>query len=173
VRPVQRVLVTTLTALGVAASAAPAGAGPESSRHDGADQRQVPVAIRVPDGNKRIAVMAAKGVQTYQCTNAAWVFVQPDAILDNQVLHSKGPVWTSVRDGSSVTAAAVANSPVDGAIPQLLLQANGHRAPGLLGTVTFVQRLTTRGGTAPAGSCTEGVTASVPYTATYTFWVAR
>ena len=170
--------VAALTALGAGAAAVPAGAAPDgSTQQTSTDQRRVPEAIRVPDGNRRIAVMPARGVQTYQCTNGAWTFLQPDAILRNhgqaQVLHSKGPVWTSVEDGSSVTAAAQASSPVPNAIPQLLLKSTANRGPGLLGTVTYVQRLNTTGGLAPTGSCTDGVTASIPYTADYTFWIAR
>ncbi|HEU5473508.1 MAG TPA: DUF3455 domain-containing protein [Actinophytocola sp.] len=169
-RKVSMGLVAAVAAVGFAAGAVPASGGPES------DQRGVPEQLRVPDGNRRIATMPARGVQTYQCTAGAWVFLQPDAILEfrgrAQVLHTRGPVWTSVRDGSSVPAAAVANAPVAGAIPQLLLQANGHRGPGLLAEVTYIQRLNTTGGLAPAGTCTDGATASVQYTADYTFWVA-
>ncbi len=136
----------------------------------------VPEQIRVPEGNTRIAVMSARGVQTYQCTNAAWTFLQPDAILQSdwrpQVLHTRGPVWTSVIDGSSVTAAVVASAPVPNAIPELLLSATAHREPGLLAAVTYVQRLDTTGGLSPTGGCTEGRTASVPYTADYAFWTA-
>jgi hypothetical protein len=76
-------------------------------------------------------------------------------------------------DGSSVTAAAQANSPVPNSIPQLLLKSTGNRGPGLLSAVTFVQRLNTTGGASPTGACTDGVTASVPYTADYAFWVAQ
>ena len=158
-------VVVLATAGGGAANAAPAG------------HRQVPEAIRVPEGNQRIAVMPARGVQTYQCTAGAWTFLQPDAILRHhgraEVLHSRGPVWTSVTDGSSVTAAAQASSPVEGTIPQLLLRSTGNRGPGLLGEVTYIQRLNTTGGVSPTGTCTEGETASVPYTADYTFWVAK
>jgi hypothetical protein len=160
-------LVAALAAVGVGA-AAPAGAtaGP-----------RVPDAIKVPDGNKMIAVMPARGVQTYQCASNAWVFVQPDAILTSfgrpEILHTKGPVWTSVVDGSSVTGSAVANSPVPDAIPELLLKSVGNRGPGRLADVTFIQRLHTKGGVAPTGSCGEGVTASVPYSADYAFYVAR
>jgi hypothetical protein len=111
-----------------------------------------------------------------QCTAGAWTFLQPDAILRNhgraQVLHTKGPVWTSVVDGSSVTGASQASSPVPNAIPELLLKATANRGPGLLGSVTYIQRLHTTGGLAPAGACTEATTVSVPYTADYAFWVA-
>jgi hypothetical protein len=161
--------VGALAAVGLGGAAAPAGAAPQG--HD------VPDIIKVPAGNKKIAEMSARGVQTYQCTNGAWVFVQPDAILRDhgraEVLHSKGPVWTSTRDGSSVTAAAQASSPVPGAIPELLLKATGNRGPGVFAGVTYIQRLDTRGGVTPSGACTEGATASVPYTANYAFWVAE
>jgi hypothetical protein len=159
--------VAALATLGIGA-AAPASAtyGPPS----------VPEVLKVPTGNKLIAVLPARGVQTYQCTSNAFTFVQPDAILTNhgrpEILHSKGPVWTSVLDGSSVTGAVVANSPVANAIPELLLKSAGNRGPGKLAKVTFIQRLKTKGGVAPTGSCTEGVTASIPYTADYAFYVA-
>jgi hypothetical protein len=157
--------VAALAVLGV-------GAAAPASAHS---QPKVPEVLKVPAGNKLLTVMPARGVQTYQCTNSAWTFVQPDAILTSrgrpEVLHSKGPVWTSVIDGSSVTAAAVANSPVPNAIPELLLKSTGNRGPGKLSKVTFIQRLKTTGGVAPTGSCSEGVTASVPYTADYAFYV--
>jgi hypothetical protein len=171
-RVVVGLAVAAMAAVGVGTAAVPAVAmdAPAAARHS-----QVPEAIKVPAGNKKIATMPAKGVQTYQCTAGAWVFLQPDAILRYQgraeVLHSKGPVWTSVRDGSSVTAAAAANSPVPDAIPQLLLKSTGNRGPGLFAGVTYIQRLNTTGGVAPTGTCT-GATVSVPYTADYTFWVA-
>jgi hypothetical protein len=171
-RIVAGLAVAGLAAAGLAAAAVPAGGVPDAA----GNHRQVAEQIRVPEGNRLIAVMPARGVQTYQCAGGAWTFLQPDAILEHRgralVLHSRGPVWTSVRDGSSVTAAAVANSPVENAIPQLLLSSTGNRGPGLLAGVTFIQRLNTRGGLAPAGSCTDGATASIPYAADYTFWVA-
>ena len=140
-------------------------------------QPQVPGDIQPPVGNKRIAEMDARGVQTYQCTNGVFTFQQPDAILTStgkpQVLHTRGPIWTSVVDGSTVGGTTVASAPSSNAnsIAQLLLAGNKVRGPGLLADVTFIQRLDTAGGLAPTGSCVEGTTASVPYTATYTFWV--
>ncbi|SFR27881.1 Protein of unknown function [Lentzea waywayandensis] len=161
--------VAAMTAVGVGAATAPAGAGPTASG-------QVPEVIKVPEGNRQIAFLQAHGVQTYQCANGAWSFLQPDAILESYgravILHTRGPVWTSVEDGSSVTAATVASSPVPLAVPQLLLRSTGNRGPGLLGAVTFVQRLNTTGGLSPAGACKDGATASIPYTADYAFWAA-
>ncbi|CAM4078567.1 DUF3455 domain-containing protein [Kibdelosporangium persicum] len=164
---VRKVSVVLSVGLAVAALSA---AAPAAATH----VPQAPEILKVPDGNKLTGIVFARGVQTYQCTNNAWRFVQPDAILGNrgraEVLHSKGPVWTSVLDGSSVTGAAVADSPVPDAIPELLLRSTGNRGPGKLGTVTFIQRLKTKGGVAPTGACSDGVTVSVPYTADYAFY---
>nr|WP_232327771.1 DUF3455 domain-containing protein [Kibdelosporangium sp. MJ126-NF4] len=165
-----------MATVALAATTLGAAAAPAAATH----APKVPEVLKVPNGNNLTAVMPARGVQTYQCTNNAWVFVQPDAILTSwgrpEVLHSQGPVWTSVLDGSSVTATAVANSPVRNAIPELLLRSTGNRGAGTLGTgklgkVTFIQRLRTKGGVSPTGSCDEGTTASVPYTADYAFFV--
>jgi hypothetical protein len=168
--------VAAMAAVGVGAATVPAGAAPDTSVQNASDQSGVPEPIRVPAGNRRIAVMQGRGVQTYQCTNGAFGFLQPDAILRHQgraqVLHSRGPVWTSVDDGSSVTAAAQASSPVANAVPEVLLKSTGNRGPGLFAEVTFVQRLNTTGGLSPTGSCVDGTTASIPYTADYAFWVA-
>ncbi|HKN52807.1 MAG TPA: DUF3455 domain-containing protein, partial [Amycolatopsis sp.] len=38
---------------------------------------------------------------------------------------------------------------------------------------TFVQRLNTQGGLAPAGSCAAGAQIGVRYSADYKFWVAK
>ena len=165
-------------AAGIAVAAAPAGAAPVRAMLTGdqaAVQTQVPDTIQPPVGNKRIAEMDARGVQTYQCTNGVFTFQQPDAILTSngkpQVLHTRGPIWTSVVDGSTVGGTTVATAPSPNSIAQLLLAGNKVRGPGLLADVTFIQRLDTTGGLAPTGACVEGTTASVPYTATYTFWV--
>ncbi|MEV4144173.1 DUF3455 domain-containing protein [Amycolatopsis sp. NPDC049691] len=138
---------------------------------------KVPDAIKVPAGNVALASFPAEGVQIYGCTNGAWTLIQPAAVLTRHgkpvALHSKGPVWTSVVDGSTVGAAAVANSPREGAIPELLLKANLNTGDGIFGKVTYVQRLNTRGGVAPAGTCTDGAQTAVRYSADYAFWVAE
>ena len=180
--------VMALAAMAIAGSAGTAVAHatkstnpPHRSVQQVRQQRaQIPEEIRVPQGQKPIATLPAEGVQTYQCKDNDWVFLQPDAILKINgvplVLHSAGPVWTSIRDGSSVTGAVVKSSPVDGAVPQLLLRATANRGEsgdGLFSDVTFVQRLNTQGGVAPTVSCKDGQTASVPYQADYRFWVAK
>jgi hypothetical protein len=146
--------------LGGAATASASPAGPD-----------VPDAIKVPAGNRALASYPAEGVQIY-----GWTLIQPAAVLSKHgkpvALHSKGPVWTSIVDGSTVGAAAVANSPQPNAIPQLLLKANLNTGDGIFGKVTYVQRLNTRGGVAPAGTCTDGAQTAVRYSADYAFWVA-
>ncbi|GAB3156939.1 DUF3455 domain-containing protein [Amycolatopsis sp. NPDC004378] len=151
--------------LGGAATASASPAGPK-----------VPDAIKVPAGNVALASYPAEGVQIYGCTAGAWTLLQPAAVLSKHgrpvALHSKGPVWTSIVDGSTVGAAAVANAPRAGAIPELLLKANLNTGDGIFGKVTYVQRLNTRGGVAPAGTCTDGAQTAVRYSADYAFWVA-
>ena len=140
----------------------------------------VPAAIEVPAGHVLISDFLAKGVQVYQCTGGAWVFVEPAANLLGWVrrpgspataVHFRGPSWESADDGSLVEARAVASSPVPGSIPQLLLQATRNRGDGAFGQVSYLQRLATRGGAAPAGACTDGQTTGVPYQARYRFFV--
>jgi hypothetical protein len=62
-----------------------------------------------------------------------------------------------------------------GNIPWLLLEkgVTGVGADGdRLTATTWVQRLNTVGGVAPAGACTPGDRAAVPYAADYAFWRA-
>src|SRR3954468_22280532 len=138
--------------------------------------RDVPDAIKVPAGNRALASYPAEGVQIYGCTNGAWALIQPAAVLSRHgkpvALHSKGPVWTSIVDGSTVGATAAASSPRKDAIPEVLLKANLNTGDGIFGKVTYIQRLHTRGGVAPAGTCTDGAQTAVRYSADYAFWVA-
>jgi hypothetical protein len=137
---------------------------------------QVPDAVKVPAGNRPLVTYFGEGVQIYGCTDGAWTLIQPAATLSKHgrtvALHSKGPVWTSTVDGSTVGAAAAASSPRTGAIPELLLKANLNAGDGVFGKVTYVQRLNTTGGVAPAGTCAAGAQTAVHYTADYAFWVA-
>ena len=84
-------------------------------------------------------------------------------------------MW-QLKDGSSVEAARTVTVPGGaGNIPWLLLQAvvttAGSDGDRLTGT-TWVQRLNTSGGVAPAGTCTPGDRIAVPYSADYLFWRA-
>ncbi|MFJ8910005.1 DUF3455 domain-containing protein [Amycolatopsis sp. NPDC102389] len=142
-------------------------------------QRPVPEAVKVPEGNKHLVTYRGEGVQIYGCANGAWTLIQPAATLSHRgqaiALHSKGPVWTSTVDGSTVGAAAVpgASSPRPDAVPEVLLKANLNSGDGVFGKVTYVQRLDTRGGLAPAGTCTTGAQTASRYSADYAFWVAK
>ena len=151
--------------------------------------RPLPSPIQVPAGNTLFKVDYAVGVQIYACNATttgghAWTFVAPRANLYNRrgrhtMIHFAGPTWQH-RDGSSVVGAVVANTPgAPGAIPHLLLRAT-KTAPGTFGDklvkTTFIQRLETSGGVAPAAATcnasTVGAQAEVPYTASYAFWKA-
>jgi hypothetical protein len=93
------------------------------------------------------------------------------------IKHFGGPSWQA-DDGSKVVGSVVSSLTVSPtAVPWLLLSATttpARAGGGLLADTTFVQRLFTVGGVAPAASsCTAanvGATAEVPYTAEYVFW---
>lgn len=173
-------LVLTTAALaavtvGTLSSAAVGQAAPLQPARAGVD---APAALKVPDGNQLTGVFSAAGVQTYTCTSGAWTLLEPAATLwakDDRshrpvALHSRGPVWVSTVDGSAVNGAAVANSPKTGTIPELLLKSTATRGTGVFADVSYVQRLNTHGGVAPATACTGTDQVSVPYSATYAFY---
>ena len=118
----------------------------------------------------------ATGVQKYTCSAAgAWVFVAPEADVYRDgvtfIHHYAGPTWEWL-DGSTVVGARVSGATVDAtAIPWLLLRAVSHGPiEGKMTAVTAIQRVLTTGGLAPAGTCTPGDTAEIPYTAQYLFY---
>ena len=98
------------------------------------------------------------------------------------------PTWQSSFDSSavwgnklaSITAGSDPSCPASGAIPCLLLQAIGSQTGpngGKFMTVTtYIQRLNTSGGSAPAAGCAAstdvGMQVLVPYTADYYFYKA-
>jgi hypothetical protein len=145
-------------------------------------RKGVPAALAVPAGNELELALDAAGVQIYTCTanatGAAWVFTAPEATLYSQNgrvagRHYAGPTWEA-NDGSTVKGARLAGVTVDPtAIPWLLLGAVSHTGDGRMSEVTFVQRVATVGGLAPAAAdctvSTVGTVARVPYTATYCF----
>lgn len=158
-----------------------AGSGSSAAGHAAPPQQlpPAPAALAPPAGNVLSSGYQARGVQVYQCTAGAWAFVEPAATLtgfargrSRAAVHFRGPSWQSTGDGSLVEARAVASSPVTGSIPELLLQATRTRGGGDFGAVTYIQRLATSGGVAPAGTCTDGATTGVPYRAAYRFYVA-
>lgn len=109
----------------------------------------------------------------------------PNVNAPNPVSLGGNATWQSSFDTSKVWATAVghidggsdaASCPNDGAIPCLLLQSIGNQqgptGGKLLAKATFVQRLNTKGGSAPTTACSVGQTQLVPYTADYYFFRA-
>ncbi|MET8762020.1 DUF3455 domain-containing protein [Lentzea sp. NPDC004782] len=168
-------VLVSATLLGIAVGGTGSTAAPTPEAMDTAEAK-VASAVQVPPGNKLVAKFYAKGVQTYTCTANAWKSLEPAATLADRLgravaLHTRGPIWVSTVDGSAVEAAPVdgARNDVAGAVPELLLKAKSTRGDGVFAKVSYVQRLSTRGGVAPAGGCQEGAQTSVRYEAVYTF----
>lgn len=137
-------------------------------------------AIAVPPGNKVHFHAYAIGVQIYTWNGTTWGASVPEAVLydaDGNVvgIHYAGPTWET-ESGSKVVglrvAAASAFPPVDpNAIPWLLLQAASTEGPGVLQRTSYIQRVHTAGGKAPASPGTAvGEVARIPYTAEYFFY---
>ena len=152
----------------------------------------MPAALQVPAGNAAYLVGHATGVQIYTCvpTGAGfgWSPATPAALLltnDGMVIHhyaTTGPTWQA-PDGSYVRGKPIASAPsphpTGRSVPWLLLRiiggGKGYAGGTTLSATTYVQRLDTRGGKAPAGACdatTAGAGASMPYTADYYFYRA-
>ena len=152
--------------------------------------QDVPVSLKIPEGNQLILHAFAKGVQIYRCTQDAtdsnrfsWVLVGPDADLYadpgyKSLLgrHYAGPTWESA-DGSKVTGIKVqqADAPDPGAIPWLLLRSGPGSGigSGIFSKVSFIQRLVTKGGKAPltgADRVHKGQEVRITYTAEYFFY---
>jgi len=170
------ILLAAVLAAGALASSAQANSKP---------QPPIPGELQVPVGNQLVLVGHALGAQIYQCNGAgAWTFVAPEALLVDDrgrliIHHFAGPTWQH-RDGSKVVGAlAKPGVTVDPkSIPWLLLNgassAAGPFGGSTLQNVTFIQRINTRGGLAPAGStCTtrnSGEKRAIPYSADYNFY---
>lgn len=173
---------SVLALLALVAGPAFARPAPQTAPGDPLDPRTY-----APD-SQLFLVVHADGVQKYTCqANGTWLFTDPEATLSKTTGTAKPigthflnfasgrPVWR-LKDGSSVEAARrVTVSAGTENIPWLLLEAvvttvgsDGDR----LTTTTWVQRLNTSGGVAPAGTCTPGGQIAVSYSADYFFWRA-
>jgi hypothetical protein len=136
---------------------------------------------------------------------ARWQFLGPQATLFNTLRGGASqqitthflsgnpaeaatarPTWQHSVDSSRVWGRALAASNdasyvEAGAIPWLLVEAAGTAVGpaggGALAQTTFIQRLNTSGGVAPATGCTDashvGTFALVPYTTNYYFYRAE
>ena len=147
---------------------------------------QVPENLKPPATEALMMKALGKGKQIYACqaspqdrTKFEWVLERPEADLFNAGgekigKHYKGPTWES-NAGGKVTAGIEQRAPAprSGAVPWLLLKAKGAEGPGELGRVTYIQRIDTMGGAAPADGCDHahaGQEAGVDYQAAYYFY---
>ncbi len=164
---------------------------------------EVPGEIAVPAGNEPFLIGHAIGTQNYVCVPAGasftWSLFTPQATLFDDrgrqlITHFFSPnpfespatvraTWQDSHDTSSFWGAVVRpstdqNFVAPDAIPWLLIappgpdtEPAGHGR--LIGT-TFVQRVNTEGGLAPATGCATpsdlGKRVFVPYEADYVFW---
>ncbi|MCC2677350.1 MAG: uncharacterized protein K0R58_4297, partial [Ramlibacter sp.] len=152
------------------------------------DQALLPAAVQVPAGHVVAMETVGAGSITYECrvnANMAgeheWFFVGPDARLmdrsGKQVGRYYGPpaTWEN-SDGSRITATQVAVSPAAaGSIPLQLVKANPAMGSGAMTGVTYIQRVSTQGGVAPAIACSAanlGARQVVQYQADYIFYKA-
>ena len=151
-------------------------------------QASLPDAVKVPAGHMVAMETVGAGDITYECRAKAnmagqfeWVFVGPDAkLMDRkgaQIGRYFGPpaTWEN-KDGSKVTGAQLAVSPATpGSIPLQLVKANPAMGAGAMQGVTYIQRVATQGGVAPASVCAAtsvGQKQVVKYQADYIFWRA-
>jgi hypothetical protein len=187
-----------LIALGIAFTVAL----PDAAHAQTVTPPPAPASLEVPAPNEAFLVGRAVGTQNYVCQpidslgRIAWTLFTPQATLFNDqreqlTTHFFGPnpaegaivraEWQDSSDTSTVWAraiASVADPNASGAIAWVLLQAVGTQVGptggNTLSDTTFVQRLNTVGGSAPATGCgvpTDiGHKAFVPYTADYVFY---
>ena len=136
--------------------------------------------LQVRPGNRLSLHGFGVGVQIYRWNGTGWTFVAPQAVLFADAsesaivsIHFGGPTWEGV-DGSEVVGSVIQTcTPDPSAIPWQLLGAASTTGPGVFDGVTFIQRLNTVGGTAPAiPGAFVGQVVRVPYTADYLFYRA-
>jgi len=137
-----------------------------------------------PAGQVLLFSARAKGVQIYPCDPTTHKFgaAHPDAILVTHkgaiIHHTKGPTWTAA-DGSFVTGTVVQKvaAPAENAIPWLLLSTTPGGTPnGMLSNVSYIQRVYTEHGNAPAHGCDAddaGKETPVFYEAEYYFYAPK
>lgn len=152
------------------------------------DPLSQPEAIRVPAGNAPVLLLVGKGEITYECRakadapdQFAWAFVAPNAALLTSAglpagRYYAGPTWESL-DGSRVTGKQVAIAPsTPGNIPLQLVKAETTSGMATFNNITFIQRLNTQQGVAPALPCNASLVGQkqiVSYQADYVFYRAQ
>jgi hypothetical protein len=146
---------------------------------------QVPENLKPPATEALLMKALGKGKQIYACqaspqdqTRFEWVLERPEADLFNTKgekigKHYKGPTWESNAGKVTAEIQQRAQAPRAGAVPWLLLKAKSVEGPGAFGRVTYIQRVDTMGGAAPADGCDHahaGKEAGVDYQADYYFY---
>jgi hypothetical protein len=173
---IQRISATKITAGAVAVLASIT-----LSALAGSDNRapEVPAEIAVDSSTNKVQVQALGiGFQVYTWDGSTWTGPVPDATLfDSEgnfvASHFEGPSWQS-SSGSKVVGGVTGKITVDEtAIPWVRLVPLSRQGPGVFADVTFIQRINTVGGKAPATNGTVvGQIAKSPYTANYIFYRA-
>lgn len=147
------------------------------------DNAALPEAVRAPAGSKQTMWTVGAGEISYECREKAagqyeWVFVTPVATLKNAAgavvgKYYGGPTWEA-NDGSKVTGKQLAVAPsTPGSIPLQLVKADPAMGMGAMQGVSYIQRLKTQGGVAPAAACgmtNKGERRQVAYQADYVFY---
>lgn len=179
-------MIRTAVAFSAACLVAACASGPMMTKPY--NQSALPAAVQVPAGNQVAMETVGAGDITYECRAKSgatgqheWVFVGPDAKLmsrdGKQVGKYYGPpaTWESM-DGSKLTATQLAVAPAAaGNIPTQLVKANPAMGRGAMNGVTYIQRVATQGGVAPAAACAAGNMGArqvVKYQADYIFYRA-
>ena len=132
--------------------------------------------LAAPAGTKQLARVFAKGVQVYRYDGQAWIQITPSAVLTADSaghqtvgMHYSGPTWEGIDGGKVVGTPAGSCTPNANAIPWLMLNAVSD-GEGVFKAATFIQRVNTTGGKAPATAGMTGEVRSIPYTAEYFFY---
>lgn len=185
-------LVALLFIIGACRREKPVDTASPSYQIEQSEKLTIPAAVdlpaNAPKGNTRIATFYAEGVQKYKAQIKAgsspvayeWVFVAPQADLYDKSnrkvgTHGAGPHWT-VPAADSIFAQAyspakTAASPDAASIDWLQLMPKAGKTPtGVFANVSYIQRLATVGGKAPATPPANAAeTVDVKYTAVYRF----
>jgi Protein of unknown function (DUF3455) len=156
---------------------------PNAKAADGGSSPTLPSplcdSLKLPPGQEFAFHAYARGVQIYRWNGTSWVnsplaTLFADAGYRGQVgTHYSGPFWES-NSGSKVKAVRrQACTPDPTAIPWLLLEATETSGPGVFSSITYIHRVNTTGGLAPAApGTTIDESVEVPYTAEYYFYRA-
>ena len=122
--------------------------------------------------------MYAEGVQIYRWNGTSWVFVAPEADLFANPggtgligIHYAGPTWESLSGSKVVGLVRATLHPGSRRHSMAVARAVSSEGPGPFGQVTYIQRVNTSGGIAPAQAGNlAGEEARVPYTTEYYFY---